>query len=215
MGLPKISHYALPSAHDVAAPRVPWTVDRNRAALLIHDMQRYFVNPFEPDGPPMVEVITNIDVVRRSCDEAGIPVFYSVQPGAQQSRERGLQRDFWGPGMSSADEHRAIVDTLSPLPHHRVVTKWRYSAFHRTTLETDLQALGRDQLIVTGVYASIGCLLTASDAFMRDIEPFFVADAMADFSRERHDAAVLYVAERCGVVTATSRLLSDLHVEAR
>ena len=47
-------------------------------------------------------------------------------------------------------------------------------------------------------------------AFQRDIEPFAVADAQADFNRPRHDMAMSMVAATCGVVTQTDALLATL-----
>ncbi len=47
--------------------------------------------------------------------------------------------------------------------------------------------------MITGQYAHIGCMTTATDAFMRDIKPFMVADALADFSRDEHLMSLKYV----------------------
>lgn len=210
MGLPAIPPYVLPVASELPLSPLRWRADRHRAALLVHDMQGYFVRAFTPDASPILPAFANIRTLIDQADRVGVPVFYTAQPGRQPRERRGLQADVWGPGMSDQPEEQHIVTALAPRPHHVVLTKWRYSAFQRSDFAEQLAANGRDQLIVTGVFAHIGCLLTAADAFMRDIEPFFVADAVADFSRERHDQALEYVAGRCAVPVLTSMLVEQL-----
>jgi bifunctional isochorismate lyase/aryl carrier protein len=210
MALPKIAPYDLPTAAELPAPRAPWKVEARRAALLIHDMQKYFVAPFTPHASPIVPVTANIAALATRCRALGMPVFYTAQEGNQDRRDRGLQADLWGPGMSDAPEHQPVIDALTPRPGDIRLVKHRYSAFQRSNLETLMRARARDQLIITGIYAHIGCMLTAADAFMRDIEPFFVADALADFSREKHDMALAYVAGTCGVPMVGAQLMEVL-----
>lgn len=210
MALPQIASYPLPLDHELPKARGPWQVERDRAALLIHDMQNYFLRAFTPDSAPLTPATANIARLAAHCRSVGIPVFYTAQNGDQDRRDRGLQADIWGPGMTSAPEHQAITPELTPEAQDIVLVKHRYSAFQRSNLETLMRVRGRDQLIVCGVYAHIGCMLTAAEAFQRDIEAFFAADALADFSREKHDLAVTYVAERCGVPMNTSQLIAAL-----
>ncbi|EST33557.1 isochorismatase family protein [Streptomyces niveus] len=58
--------------------------------------------------------------------------------------------------------------------------------------------------------------LTAADAFMHDIQPFVVGDAVADLSAEEH-TLVLRWAARSGMVRTTDGLLRGLlpHREPR
>jgi bifunctional isochorismate lyase/aryl carrier protein len=210
MALPKIPPYDLPRAEELPAPRGPWKVETARAALLIHDMQNYFVGAFTPGTPPIAPATGNIARLAAHCREKDVPVFYTAQDGDQDRRDRGLQADLWGPGMRDMPEHQAIVPELAPQPGDFVLVKHRYSAFQRSNLETMMRARGRDQLIVTGIYAHIGCLMTAGEAFQRDIETFFAADALADFSRAEHEMAVKWVAGRCGVPMTADQLVAAL-----
>jgi bifunctional isochorismate lyase / aryl carrier protein len=207
-GLPAIAPYPMPTADELPANRVPWLPVPSRAVLLVHDMQNYFLRAFT--GAPIPELVDNIARLSASCRALGVPVVYSAQPGGQNAEQRGLQLDMWGRGVGAEPHDEAIVDALAPHADDTLLTKWRYTAFHRTGLAELLAATGRDQLIVTGIYAHIGCLMTATDAFMRDIQPFLVADAVADFSRADHDMALRYAAGRAAVVTTTADLLSTL-----
>ncbi|WP_137154168.1 isochorismatase family protein [Rhizobium sp. FKL33] len=209
-GLPKIASYTLPTESELPVPRAPWKLDKRRAALLVHDMQRYFVRPFDIVEAPIAPAIANIVRLLDTCRLAGIPVFYTAQTVNQDRRDRGLQADLWGSGMSDPAEHQPILTELRPAEGDFVLVKHRYSAFQRSNLETLLRVRGRDQLIIAGIYAHIGCLMTAGEAFMRDIEPFFVADALADFSREKHDMAVAYVAATCAVPMTTDQVIGAL-----
>jgi len=209
-GLPRIGAYDLPHADELPPARANWVAERNRAAVLVHDMQRYFVGAFDAGASPIAPVIANIRTLAAHARAAGIPVFYTAQEGDQHQGDRGLQAKLWGRGMTGSLDHQPIIDDLTPVAGDLVLVKHRYSAFQRSNLEAMMRTRRRDQLIVCGVYAHIGCLLTAADAFMREIEPFFVADAVADFSREKHDMAVRYVADTCGVPCTTRRLIDAL-----
>jgi bifunctional isochorismate lyase / aryl carrier protein len=209
-GLPTVAPYALPEAADLPRPRAPFRLARGRAALLVHDMQRYFLRPYPPEASPLAPVVAHIARLAAACRAAGVPVFYTAQEVRQDPRDRGLQAALWGPGMSDPEAHRPIVASLRPEPGDIVLVKHRYSAFQRSNLADLMRARGRDQIVICGVYAHIGCLLTAADAFMRDIEPFLVADAVADFSRAQHDAALAYLAAVCGVPLTTAQACAAL-----
>lgn len=212
MSLPKIPDYALPDASDLPSERAPFTLQTDRAAVLIHDMQRYFCEAYGEDalmrdGSPLGAAAKAIAKIAASARAAGVPVFYTAQHGNQFRPDRGLQADLWGPGMQAIPEHEDIIAPLTPQEGDIKLVKHRYSAFQRSNLETLMRARGRDQLVVTGIYAHIGCLATATEAFQLDIEPFFVADALADFSRDKHDMALELVAGCVGVPMMADQVL--------
>ena len=218
MALPKIAPYSYREQEH--QNRVNWRVDPVRAALLVHDMQGYFVRAFEleRDGQPLPDAQINIAIanIRRLLDAAhaaNIPVYYTAQPPRQNPADRRLLTDFWGDGLQD-DESAQILDELAPTEADTVLTKWRYSAFERSPLEEQLKDLGRDQLIIGGIYAHIGCLTTALEAFMRDIQPFMVADALADFTAEEHRMACEYASGRCARVLNTAEVLENINAGA-
>ncbi|MBP1849558.1 isochorismatase [Rhizobium halophytocola] len=207
MTIPAIADYPMPKAEALPTNKTDWKPDPGRAVLLIHDMQRYFLRFYDGDGPLMSDLIDNLARLKAWAREHGVPVVYTAQPHDQPAGDRALLNDMWGPGLTVADPAlQKVVDRLAPDPADTVLTKWRYSAFERSDLQQRMTDWGRDQLVIGGVYAHIGCMVTAIEAFMKDIQPFMVADAVADFSEAEHHMALRYVATRCGVVTTTAAL---------
>ncbi|MFG1924611.1 isochorismatase family protein [Cryptosporangium sp. NPDC048952] len=238
MPIPTIDPYPMPTESELTPGPAAWRPDPARAVLLVHDMQGYFVGFFPPGRSPTVELLANVRRLKLAAAARGIPVVHSAQPGRMSRAERGLLHDVWGAGMANDPQDRAIVPTVAPTPTDVLLTpprpsaqleprggaltgqrggvlvKHRYSAFHGTSLAADLVGAGRDQLIVCGVFAHIGCLLTAADAYAHDVQPFLVADAVADFSAEEHRWALWYAARRCAVTLTTDQLLAALESSA-
>ncbi|MGY3923140.1 isochorismatase family protein [Aeromonas jandaei] len=208
MTIQSLAAYPLPTAEELPSGRVNWPFEPGRAALLVHDMQHYFVDFYGPDNPLINQVIDHIATLIRQARALGMPVVYTAQPAEQSQADRALLNDMWGPGLTRAPERQPIVPALAPEPQDTVLTKWRYSAFCRSPLAELMAGWGRDQLVICGIYGHIGVMQTAVDAFMRDIRPFLVADAIADFSREDHLLALSYVSRNAGRVITVAEVMA-------
>jgi isochorismate hydrolase len=205
-GLPPIASYPLPTRASLPENVADWTPDPDRAVLLVHDMQRYFLRAL-PD-PLRSELVDNAAALRGRAAALGVPVAYTAQPGRMTDEDRGLLKDFWGPGMRTDPADREVTGKLAPVEGDWVLTKWRYSAFFRSDLLERMRAAGRDQLVLCGVYAHVGVLATALEAYTNDIQAFLAADALGDFSADHHRLALHYAAQRCAVVLPSAEVFA-------
>lgn len=207
MSIPKIIDYPMPQRADFPANKTDWRPDPARAVLLIHDMQHYFLRFYDMNGGLVPALVRNLVLLRQWARRNAVPVVYTAQPHKQPAADRALLNAMWGPGLPAAGpEQQHIIEELTPGTDEIVLTKWRYSAFNRSDLLERMRSQDRDQLVIGGIYAHIGCMVTAVDAFMNDIQAFLVGDAVADFSEEEHNFALKYVATRCGHVIGTQSL---------
>lgn len=212
MSIPKIASYAMPQPSEFPNNKTQWQIDPSRAVLLVHDMQQYFLEFYDLSQQPIPELLQHTQQLIQAARAQNIPVVYTAQPGDQTPEHRQLLTDFWGTGLKADPEITKIHADVAPTEADIVMTKWRYSAFKFSDFEERMQAWGRDQLIVCGVYAHIGCLLSAAEAFMLNIQPFLCGDALSDFSRAEHDMALKYASQRCAQVMATQEVVQALAV---
>lgn len=196
-----------------------WTFDAKRAALLVIDMQRDFVEEGAIAAVAMArERLPVMKRVIEACRRVGIPVIYTqhtLSDGYEVSplevayqpwlRETGLR-----PGSPGVE----IVPELAPEPQDTIIVKHRYDAFHNTRLDTILRTIRGpnvvDTLIVIGTVTSICCESTARSAFMRDYNVAFLSDANGGLDQASHDATLAIMARVFARVMTADELISDM-----
>ena len=211
MTIPKIAPYSITQSTIEYNNRSNWQIDPTKAVLLVHDMQDYFLNFFDSNQEPISEILQNIKKITSFCRKENIPVFYSAQPPDQNYQDRQLLNDFWGPGPLTSKDSTKIFSAIEPEPEDHHITKWRYSAFRKTNFKEILNSTQKTQLIICGIYGHIGILMTACDAFMEDIQPFVISDAIADFGLQEHLMALNYISQRCGQIVTTEQVLAGVN----
>ncbi|MBY4127890.1 isochorismatase family protein [Rhodococcus fascians] len=177
-----------------------WELRPERAALLVHDMQPYYLNVLHSSVRARVAAEASAMVAR--ARSVGVPITASGPRAAEAIEQRGLLGPMWGLGPSA--EEAAITE-----PDYLPIAKRSYSAFYATDLEVELRRRGRDQLIIVGVFASAGILATTFDAIARDIQCFVGIESTADYTADQHRTALNLIASLTGVVTTSDNLLHD------
>ncbi len=159
-------------------------IDPSTTAMIVVDMQNDFVAPGAPmQSPAGYAMLPNLKQALACCREHGIPVIYTAHVHRPGGFDQGLLAHApaigRGEALVAGSPGVAIFPEIAPHDDEIVITKHRFSAFYGTDLEIILRGLGVTTVVITGVTTENCCHATARDAFFRDFQVVFLADATA------------------------------------
>ncbi len=194
------------------------TFDARRTALLVIDMQNFYVGEIAS----VVGIIPNINRLAAALrDKGGIVVWVGMTAGANgESRWRLYHEHFFTPekGANHRDQlspenkghdFHAALDIREGDP---IVFKNRFSPFvaGASNLDELLRARGIDSLIVAGTATNMCCESAARDAMMLDYKVVMVSDANGARYPEDHMAGLTSFYQSFGDVRTTNEVIGDL-----
>jgi len=187
-------------------------LNKEKSALLVVDMQKFFLDPASPTFtsgglvilPPLKQLI-------QAFRDANRPVIYTCHVHHPDRIDAGIMEWWWKGMCVEGSVESKVHDDVAPLPNEKVIFKHRYSAFYNTDLETVLRCLKVEDLVISGIMTNLCCESTARDAYYRDYRVFFLADVTGSVSEEMHLASLLNLAFGFAFVTTAKEILQELH----
>ncbi len=190
-----------------------WNLDKKKAALLVIDMQKYFVDESSHFCIPSARaIVKNIKSLQDTFLSYHLPVFQTRHLNTEQNA--GQMLNWWGELIREEDPISEIIDDLRD-NRIEIIKKSQYDALLNTNLETILRSKKIDLLVVTGVMTHLCCESTTRGAFMRGIEVLFTIDATATHHEDFHRATLMNLAHGFAVPVLTSELLSELNQKTK
>jgi ureidoacrylate peracid hydrolase len=204
------------------------TVEAARTALVVVDMQNYFVGEgFPLEVPVARQIVPNINRLARALRAAGGTVVWvqTTSAGALEHwanlHDRMLTPEKSKTRMEQLDEASkgfALYPTLESSSSDLRIKKGKYSAFIQGSSDIDarLRSRGIESLLITGTVTNVCCESTARDAMMLDYRVIMVADGNASLTDEEHAASLNNFLCVFGDVMTTDEVVGRLvPVEAR
>jgi len=187
------------------------TLDADHSALLVIDMQKFFLNPQSPSftcgGIAILPEVSRLIATFRKTNR---PVIYTRHVHHPDHLDSGIMAWWWKGMCIEGSPESEIHPDLAPLPGEKTIFKHRYSAFYNTDLETVLRCLKIEDLVIAGVMTGMCCESTARDAYYRDYRVFFLADGTGSINEEMHFASLLNLAFGFAYVTKTDQIIAAL-----
>jgi maleamate amidohydrolase len=91
------------------------------------------------------------------------------------------------------------------------IVKKRYSAFFGTNLDTTLNELRPDALILAGINSQACIRTTAIDAYQRDWEVILASDCVDSYDPQHHDISTKYMRDKIAAVMSNEEIQAALH----
>jgi ureidoacrylate peracid hydrolase len=197
-------------------------IDAARAALVVVDMQNYFVaEGFPLEVPQARAIVPNINRLAKAMRAAGGTVVW-VQTTATGALEHwgNLHRYMLTPerartrlaSLAETAEDYKLFAPLEQLPSDLWVKKIMYSAFipGSSDIDAQLRRRGIESVLVTGTLTNVCCESTARDAMLLDYRVIMLSDGNATLTDEEHAAALNTFLMFFGDVMTTDEAIARL-----
>ncbi|MFQ6093603.1 MAG: cysteine hydrolase family protein [bacterium] len=184
---------------------------RDKSALLVIDMQDFFLDPASPTfacgGLAILPKLTRLIAQFRKADR---PVIFTKHVHHPDRIDAGIMEWWWDGMCLEGSPESEIHKDITPLTGEKVILKHRYSTFYNTDLETVLRCLKVEDLVISGTMTNLCCESTARDAYFRDYRVFFLADGTGTINEEMHLASLLNLAFGFAFVTTADEVIQQL-----
>lgn len=162
--------------------------DKSRIALLLIDMINDLDFP-EADQllPHANQIAHHIAELKTRAQTSNVPIIYVNDNFGRWRSDFRAQVDHC---LLEGVRGRPIVERLQPDSNDYFVLKPKHSGFFSTTLDTLLEYLEVESLVLTGIAGNICVWFTANDAYMRDFHLFVPSDCIASNTIEENDYAL-------------------------
>lgn len=220
--------------------QAPLTFDRSRSALLVIDVQRYFVSKEYPFGQVLERLVPGVtDGYFKRVKESVLPnifrlleVFRSVNrpivfTGTGSYSQDGAElpqwlKDFDQLGQAllgqriwpQVDDPSWQIDSaVQPRPNELILHKTSSGPLNSTKLDQTLHNLDINSLIVTGLTTDVCVTQTARETADRGFRVVIAEDACTTLSEEMHKASLQAFGLAFGRVRKTEELITLLSRE--
>ena len=162
--------------------------DTSAVVLLLIDV----INDLEfPEGdqllPYALPMAQKIAALKKRAKAEGVPVVYVNDNFGRWRSDFNAQVEHC---LRDGVRGKPVVELLRPEENDYFVLKPKHSGFFSTTLDTLLEYLGTETVVLAGVAANICVLFTANDAYMRDFRLMTPSDCVASNTPEENDYAL-------------------------
>jgi ureidoacrylate peracid hydrolase len=198
------------------------TIEPRKAALLVIDMQNYFVKPGALGEIPLARnIVPNINRLAAGLRGRGGHVVW-IRNGTRDTRESWStfheclmtpdRKERRYAAMDIGGDGYAYWHLNDIKPEDAQLTKTRYSAFIQgsSTVETYLRDRGIDTLLIAGTATNVCCESSARDAMMLNFKVMMISDALATHTDEEHNATLSAFYGQFGDVQTTDEALQAL-----
>ncbi|QTA37492.1 isochorismatase family protein [Thermosipho ferrireducens] len=167
-------------------------------ALLIIDMQNYFLDPHSPAYLHGAErIIPNIKKIVSQAFAKEIPVVMTVHIGGNEN-----MKNWWGNIVQENWANPFFKENKIEL-----IKKDTYDAFWQTDLDQKLKSNNIKDIIITGVMTHLCCETTARSAFVRGYNVIMVEDALWDKDEFYHFSSLKNLAHGFATISKTEEVV--------